>query len=502
MGNKKIWMTIIMVEMLLIYTLYYLANTMADPDLWGYLAFGRLFWESGQFPYQDVYSYVPTLNPWVYHEWLTGVILYPIYEKTGALGLQLLRYIFGLLTVVLIYLTARQRGADPPGAIAILLIIVGYLRFGYSPVRAQIFTYFFFVLTLYLLERSRKTRQWYVLGVIPLFMIFWCNLHGGFVSGLGLIAMYALGEAVARRTFWPYVGLFALSAIATLINPYGLKYWSYLLYAVTMPRPEINEWVSFFQYVWNDSHLVFLIYHSAIIVFAILLMVWGKWRDITASLALGVTLYQGLLHVRHIVFFLILIGAYMPVIVTPFLQKILSWPRVMILRRVFGWKIAISLACFFLIYGGYNFLNLTPWRLKVPSQPLENRGGIYYPVAAIEFMRAHNLPGKLLVSFDWGEYALWNLYPQCKVALDGRYETVYPESLSKEYFDFLYARANWQRFLDHYPPDMILVGASSKIHSLLQKEPHWEQVFLDSGSVLFLRRDYQPRIESQSNPAK
>jgi hypothetical protein len=28
-----------------------LARTMADPDLWGYMAFGRLFWETGQFPY-------------------------------------------------------------------------------------------------------------------------------------------------------------------------------------------------------------------------------------------------------------------------------------------------------------------------------------------------------------------------------------------------------------------------------------------------------------------
>lgn len=40
-----------------------LATINADADLWGYLAFGQLFWNSSQFPYRDVFSYLPTLNP-------------------------------------------------------------------------------------------------------------------------------------------------------------------------------------------------------------------------------------------------------------------------------------------------------------------------------------------------------------------------------------------------------------------------------------------------------
>jgi len=43
--------------------LYSLSTTTADPDLWGYLAFGRLFWGQGGFPYLDVFAYVPTLKP-------------------------------------------------------------------------------------------------------------------------------------------------------------------------------------------------------------------------------------------------------------------------------------------------------------------------------------------------------------------------------------------------------------------------------------------------------
>ena len=89
-------------------TLLFLSRTIADPDLWGYLAFGRLFWGRGHFPYLDVFAYVPTLNLWVYHEWLTGVLFYPIYQIMGGAGLQVLKYFFGLATVGLVYLTARM----------------------------------------------------------------------------------------------------------------------------------------------------------------------------------------------------------------------------------------------------------------------------------------------------------------------------------------------------------------------------------------------------------
>ena len=73
-----------------------LSSNLADPDLWGYMAFGRLFWESKQFPYQDIFSYVPTLNPWIYHEWLTGVLFYPLYNHWGGAGLQLFKYALAL----------------------------------------------------------------------------------------------------------------------------------------------------------------------------------------------------------------------------------------------------------------------------------------------------------------------------------------------------------------------------------------------------------------------
>lgn len=125
-------------------------------DIWllaGY--FGEYF-----FPYQDVFSYVTTKDIWIYHEWLTGTLFYPLYLYYGDIGLQSLKILVALGTVALVGATALRRGAGFLGMVVIILLTKGYLSFGYSPVRAQIFTYFLFALTLYILESSRQSKNW------------------------------------------------------------------------------------------------------------------------------------------------------------------------------------------------------------------------------------------------------------------------------------------------------------------------------------------------------
>jgi len=176
--------------LILLVILNALSGTVADPDLWGYMAFGRLFWETGRFPYHDTFAYVPTLKVWVYHEWLTGVIFYPIYRILGAAGLQLFKFALGLATVWLVYLTARRWGANFWSALLGLWFVQVFLATCYSPVRAQLFTYLFFALSLFVLESVRLSRHWWGLTILVFIQVFWCNLHAGFLAGLGLLFLY------------------------------------------------------------------------------------------------------------------------------------------------------------------------------------------------------------------------------------------------------------------------------------------------------------------------
>ena len=95
------------------------------------------------------------------------------------------------------------------------------------------------------LPGSKAERR--LLLALPLIFLPWANLHAGFVAGLGLISLYALGEFISRRPFWPYLAVLGLAAVVTLINPYGWRYLTYLQRALTMPRPMVTEWASIYQ---------------------------------------------------------------------------------------------------------------------------------------------------------------------------------------------------------------------------------------------------------------
>jgi hypothetical protein len=471
-------------------TLCFLGSTIADPDLWGYLAFGRLFWGQGHFPYLDVFAYVPTLKPWVYHEWLTGVLFYPLYQTLGGTGLQVLKYAFALATVGLIYLTARRRGADLLPTGLILFCCISAMSVGYSPVRAQVFTYFFFAFFLYLLETARLSGNWRWLWLLVPIQVVWCNLHGGFLAGLGLILLYAVGEALCRRPFLHYLLWFCLAGLATLINPYGFKYWTYLFHAVTMPRPDISEWISIlasYQHGLVSGQGLF--YLLALVCVGVLLAWRARWREVTPSLVCLLTLYLAVRQYRHLVFFALTFGAYLPLLLTDYFRELQNWPRLMTLNHRLGSKIPTLIIILLISLLSYRFASRNPFTLQLPTEPkLGIQYEMYYPLGAIGYIEQRHLSGKLLVFFDWGEYCLWRLYPQCRVAIDGRYETVYADDLTKKYFSFLWVQGDWREFLEEYPPDMILIEPRSRLYTRLSNDSRWCQVYADLGCALFQRQ--------------
>ena len=179
----------------------------------------------------------------------------------------------------------------------------------------------------------------------------------------------------------------------------------------------------------------------------------------------------------------------MPVWLMAFLQKMISEFKIQnILQRV-GWKIPVLIGIFFIFFTSVKIINQNPLGLTLPSQPnQDNKFSVCYPLGAVQYIREHALSGNILTEFHWGEYLIWALYPQCRVSLDGRYEQVYPENISREYFDFIYARGGYQQFLDKYPPDMILIPPQSKIYAFINNESKWQKVFADSDSVLFVKK--------------
>ncbi len=466
--------------------------TVADPDLWGYMTFGRLFWDSGIFPYKDIFTYLPTNDQWIYHEWLTGAALYPIYKFTGGFGLIILRALVAFATLGFLYLAARIRNSSIISTLLWLVLVSPFLRIGFASVlRAQTFTYLFAALTVYLLEKSRSERQWFLLIILVPIQIVWCNLHGGFLAGHGLIAIYIVGEAFSRRTWWPYLVVFLISILSTLINPYGIEYWIYLFHAVTMPRSEITEWASIFTgYKQHSIPLIQIIWYIGLGILSLRILVKARWREITSIMILSGTFIIGVQHARHQVFFPMLAAVYLPGPFQPHIESlqiqlanIRAWLKAKAPFALVGSRRMTTFFMAVLIFLSCVFLGSSSLLMKVPSQDKEDI--VYYPKQASEYIKRNYSTGNILTEFDWGEYLIWNLGPQMKIGLDGRYETVYRNQVANEYFDYIKGRQN--SFLDAYAHDLALFRPGSPPVSSLRRSPDWKVAYEDRSSILFAK---------------
>jgi hypothetical protein len=458
----------------------------ADPDLWGYMAFGRLYWETGKFPYHDVFTYLPSLDIWVYHEWLSGVLFYAIYRFLGESALILMRYGLAFLTTIFIYLIARQRGASPVFSIIILFFGGGFLALGFGTViRAQTFTYLFFAITLFLLERYRDNVGLRYLLILIAVNLLWCNLHGGFISGLGLIAIYGVGRALSGYSYRYHLIVLVLSILLTLINPYGLEYWIYTFRAIMMPRLEITEWASIYKsFRLNLISLWVLFYFHIIILISIRWIHYARWKKITQIAVLLITGLLGILHIRHMVFFQIAVSAYLG----PLAEKYFAG---MEFNPTFGPILAFirnkkrNLYFFALMIVLVFCLMPKSLSLEIPAFPTQGKG-FYYPVYAIDYIHKNKITGNILTEFHWGEFVIWTSHSLLKVGFDGRYETVYPSHVAKEYFDFDAGKN--REYLDKYPHQFALLAPNTKGLKFIKNSPDWEQLYCDSGSFLFAHR--------------
>jgi len=413
----------------------------ADEDLWGRIAAGRLILSEGRIPEKDVFAYVPTKPAWVDHEWLSGVVFHGVHEALGGAGLLILRAFLGLLTVALLLLAAR--GASPWTTAFLSVAAWPLLAQGFnSVVRSQAFTFLFVSLTLFLLERGKGR-----IALVPL-VALWANLHGGFVLGPLLLLGYG--------SFRLSAGAFA----ASLLNPYGFEYWRYLAGALSMPRPEIVEWRSAGA---GDLHI-----HAALLL-TVVLVVAGKPRP-AHLVALAGAAAASVLHVR----FVPLLG--MVLVVT--LGR--AWDAVFRERRHALAVPAMVLALSLVAMGGAvvwlrRDLSL---QMRVPTDR--------YPVAAVQLLKGES--GNLAVFFNWGEYALYHLYPRVLVSIDGRYETVYPEDVVEANWDFTRGLPESEKFLDTYPADFALYPRDSGAAGRLGASPNWELWHQDDFSALYRRR--------------
>jgi len=492
--------------LLAIFALLY-SQTIADPDLWGHLRFGRDIWESGRVSKQDPYSYLTVGQKWINHEWLAEVLFWRTFALAGTKGLVLLKLAMGLLTTTLLYIHLRRRVGALGAAFLLLLLTPLPLWRLLVTMRPQLLTLLCFTLVLLILQRAEEGGLRNLWLLPPLFAA-WANCHGGFLAGLGVLILWA-GVRVVLGIAWrsevafrlsevlALTGPVAASAGATLLNPYGPGLWAFLLRTATVAREEITEWQPLA--LLSSAGLSYLI---PLGITAVGLLYSQRERRPALVAIYACAAMLPLFAARHLALFAVSATVLAGEHVYDLWCR--QFPREGTARRAFTpwrflpWFVPLS------VYVVGVLVPLTLLRSSEIRSPVSciQLPAAYYPVRAVALLRAAAAAGNLATDFDWGEYVLWHLGPQVKVSVDGRRETVYSDEVYRQNLRFVRGEGDWDALLTTYPTDMALVRADGPADNLLRLKPGWSLAYEDEASALFVREDspLRERLQAASLP--
>ncbi len=448
-------------------------QTQADPDLWGHVRYGLDALDLRAIPRTDPYSYLTVPGTWVNHEWLAEVLMALAWRGGGALGLVRLKFAVLLATLGALLAALRRQGSPLMPALLAMLLASGMLTRNFRTIRPQMFSAACFAVLLLVMVEAEKGRRRALLALPPLFAV-WVNAHGGVLAGVGFLGLWVLGRVIVlRRQAWPELAAAAAALLATLANPYGAGLWRFLLSTATVPRPEIGDWTPLFR-----TGPALIAFYVGVLGLSLGVMLWRRARPpLGLALVYGAATLLPLAASRHLDF-LALAG---PVVAAPYLPQFAQARRE--LGELLARRPAASSAVALLATSGV-WLALA----LLPGCPSTARGEVRWPARAVAVLRGTRSSGRMLVPFNWGQYALWHLGPRLQVSMDGRRETVYDRATYTAYAAFHYGADGWERYVALGDPDLALLPPSAPAYALLSSDPEWEEVYADGVAVILARR--------------
>jgi hypothetical protein len=351
--------------------------------------------------------------------------------------------------------------------------------------------------------------------MLPLMMLVWVNLHGGFLIGFALLAIYwvsaawerlrlrsTFGEArfekILRRIragrrlrALTFTGI--LCAAATLMNPYGVRLhvhiYRYLSNRFLMDH--IDEFQSpNFHYVAQKCFAGLLL--------LTLVALAAKRRRVGASQGLVVlfAVYSGLYASRNIpvssLLLILVIGPRLSEVLTSFAES----PRADLRSRSLPYKkflqrmetielsmrghlwpiVAIVLAGVVVAHGG-----------KVDDTTLMDAhfDAKRFPATAVDSIEKQNLEGPISSPDYWGGYLIYRLYPRTKVVIDDRHD-FYGEKFLKSYLRMVRVEPGWEDFLQSHEARIVLVPKDSALSNILSETASWKAIYSDNVAVMYV----------------
>jgi hypothetical protein len=442
-------------------------------DLAYHLRAGNLMLNTHTILRTDIFTAPAYGRPWLDQQWLAQVVLADVFRHGGWFALAVLRALMSAGALGLVFLACRAAGAATRRA-AWLTFASGIVIMPAFKLRPQLFGVLCFVAVAWLLARraTHPTGVWFALPIT----VLWANLHGSFVMAPLLIGLAWTEDRPLRKREASTLLLATVgSLLATLVNPYGYRVWSYAIDLATDPvvHARITEWQP--PTVRTPMGVAFFL--SVVLVACLLIATLPRpvaWRSL---LPLAVFLAIALAAVRGVWWW----GMIFPIV----LGGVLSRPPTGQARPDPDGPMNAALIG---ILASALIAVLIRWAPYAgPAMPGEDRLE-YAPSGITRELHHVLLPGEVVFNpQEWGSW-LELQFPGNLMTVDSLIEVPAPD-VWRKYADVSRAVEGWQATLDSWDVDVAVLARDeqSALIPRMRADPRWRLVYDDADGAIFRR---------------
>ncbi len=460
----------------------------SDGDPFWHIKAGSVMLEQQSLIDSDIFSHTAFGTPWTAHEWLSEIIMASIHNITGLEGLLCFFLLIAAISFWLLFKITEKYANQWVTLVCVALALT--LSQGHLAARPHMFTWLFMLITLAILTTGGKRLYW-----LPVVMVIWANLHGGFILGLVLQMIFILGSILENhfslKTPWhetlrqqklPAVVLL-ISILAVGLNPFG---YELLAFPFQVSKGVFSEMIKEWKAPNLQEMWLFRLYLAAFVLLITLARRSVTW---TERLLIVFFLNAALTHIRHVSLMLIALAPFTARMLDSCFDKVRpkrvkhEESKQLQLSTKSGPLATVVIALALIISGSVDHRSLsflTPQKMfSVEAEQLNQ---------LVAYLEEDQPAGNMFNEYTLGGYLLYALTPPPKVFIDGRAD-MYGEQILTDYNSIKSTCSKRQELLDQYAIDWVVFETSSELLMDLKKSGLWQTTFENDGYEVVTRVD-------------
>lgn len=467
-----------------------------DGDLLLHLNLGRYILDTAKIPLKDVYSHTMTGQTVTQHEWLSAVTFESINRVFGLEGIIFLCAL--VIGSTMHFVMKEVRGETNtllPALLAVLVTLTNTMVHWMA--RPHIFSFLFLILWIKNLNKLHKghVKYWWAL---PALMLVWVNLHGGFIIGFIIWAIYGFGlgfdilfhrlneEEKLAPYFWLYYLLVGITSfLATLLNPSGFGLWIKVLGHAG------NKYLADITYEFQSPNFHSTTFWPFLITIGLLIIVLGLSRKKFGSEILfnsAAWLIIGLYSGRNIPLFAIISAPLLAEGLDDLLVnanpdvKFSAWIKGLDsrLQMLDGQLKGTFWPMFSFLIAAVGLAAGVRFDIDQQGYALDQE---VFPIAAVDWLEDNPQEGEMFNYFTWGGYLEYRLWPEKQVFIDSKSD-FYGEDFVRQYGKVIFQQEGWQEVLDQYDVSWAILPTGERAVRAIEEKLGWEVIYQDNTAVI------------------